>query len=187
MNLGFQRLRSRSRGLTDLENCHANDFVNAKSHAREKHLLAWVALCHDFPFLQEVVGGSFEIWQISGWFCMRIQLFLLYQTPRAPRADTVSRKATFLFIPCCFVSGAKISSFYEFYLFLIAVFLSHCVGSLCPSSVFFFKRCLRLKASSLFCLKCVYTSRIAFSLNLVPLQTTGSKNIVSVNFGGEFN
>ena len=50
----------------------------------------------------------------------------------------MSRKATFLFIPCCFVSGAKISSFYEFYLFLIAVFLSHCVGSLCPSSVFFF-------------------------------------------------
>ena len=137
MNLGFQRLRSRSRGLTDLENCHANDFVNAKSHAREKHLLAWVALCHDFPFLQEVVGGSVKIWQISGWFCMRIQLFLLYQTPRAPRADIVSRKATFLFIPCCFVSGAKISSFYEFYLFLIAVFLSHCVGSLCPSSVFF--------------------------------------------------
>ena len=80
----------------------------------------------------------------------------------------MSRKATFVFIPCCFVSGAKISSFYEFYLFLIAVFLSHCVGSLCPSSVFFLiwntflKRCLRLKASPLFCLKCVYTSRIAF-------------------------
>ena len=38
-----------------------------------------------------------------------------------------------------------------------------------------------------FCLKCVFTSRITFSLNLVPLYTTVSKNIVSVNFGGEFN
>ena len=36
-------------------------------------------------------------------------------------------------------------------------------------------------------LKCVFTSRITFSLNLVPLYTTVSKNIVSVNFGGEFN
>ena len=40
-----------------------------------------------------------------------------------------------------------------------------------------------------FCLKCVFTSRIAFSLNLVPLclKTFVSKNIVSVNFGGDFN
>ena len=38
-----------------------------------------------------------------------------------------------------------------------------------------------------FCLKCVFKSRIAFSLNLVPLYTTVSKNIVSLNFGGEFN
>ena len=37
------------------------------------------------------------------------------------------------------------------------------------------------------CLKCVFTSRITFSLNLVLLYTTVSKNIVSVNFGGEFN
>ena len=37
------------------------------------------------------------------------------------------------------------------------------------------------------CLKCVFTSRIAFSLNLVPSNTTVSKNVVSVNFGGEFN
>ena len=33
----------------------------------------------------------------------------------------------------------------------------------------------------------VFTSRITFSFNLVPLYTTVSKNIVSVNFGGEFN
>ena len=33
----------------------------------------------------------------------------------------------------------------------------------------------------------VFTSRITFSLNLVPLYTTVSKNIVSVNFGGKFN
>ena len=33
----------------------------------------------------------------------------------------------------------------------------------------------------------VFTSRITFSLNLVPLYTTVSKTIVSVNFGGEFN
>ena len=33
----------------------------------------------------------------------------------------------------------------------------------------------------------VFASRITFSLNLVPLYTTVSKNIVSVNFGGEFN
>ena len=33
-----------------------------------------------------------------------------------------------------------------------------------------------------------FTSRITFSLNLiVPLYTTVSKNIVSVNFGGEIN
>ena len=50
----------------------------------------------------------------------------------------MSRKAKFLFLPGRFVSGAKISSFCEFYLFLIAIFLSNCVGSLCPSSVFFF-------------------------------------------------
>ena len=29
--------------------------------------------------------------------------------------------------------------------------------------------------------KCVFTSRIDFSLNLVPLYTTGSKNKVSVS------
>ena len=33
----------------------------------------------------------------------------------------------------------------------------------------------------------IFTSRITFSFNLVPLYTTVSKNIVSVNFGGEFN
>ena len=33
----------------------------------------------------------------------------------------------------------------------------------------------------------VFTSKITFSLNLVPLYTTVSKNIVSLNFGGEFN
>ena len=33
----------------------------------------------------------------------------------------------------------------------------------------------------------VFTSRVTFSLNLVPLYTTVSKNIASVNFGGEFN
>ena len=33
----------------------------------------------------------------------------------------------------------------------------------------------------------VFTSRITFSFNLVPLYTTVSKNNVSVNFGGEFN
>ena len=38
-----------------------------------------------------------------------------------------------------------------------------------------------------FCLKCVFKSRIAFSLTLVPLYTTVSKNIVSLNFGGELN
>ena len=44
----------------------------------------------------------------------------------------MSRKATLLFLPCCFVSGAKISSFCEFliYLFLIAIFMSNCVGRL---------------------------------------------------------
>ena len=35
--------------------------------------------------------------------------------------------------------------------------------------------------------KMFFTARIAFSLNLVPSYTTVSKNIVSVNFGGEFN
>ena len=49
----------------------------------------------------------------------------------------MSRKATFIFLPCCFVSGAKISCFCEFYLFLIAIFVPNCVGSLSdPSSVF---------------------------------------------------
>ena len=33
----------------------------------------------------------------------------------------------------------------------------------------------------------VFTSRITFSLNLVPLYTAVSKSIVSANFGGEFN
>ena len=33
----------------------------------------------------------------------------------------------------------------------------------------------------------VFTSRITFLLNLVPLYTTVSKNIVSMNYGGEFN
>ena len=37
-------------------------------------------------------------------------------------------------------------------------------------------------------LKCVFTSRIDFSLNLVPLYTTVSKNTVSVSyFGREFD
>ena len=31
------------------------------------------------------------------------------------------------------------------------------------------------------CLKCVFASRIDFSLNLVPLYTTVSKNVVSVS------
>ena len=33
----------------------------------------------------------------------------------------------------------------------------------------------------------VFTSRITFSFNLVPLYSTVSKIIVSVNFGGEFS
>ena len=39
------------------------------------------------------------------------------------------------------------------------------------------------------CLKCVFASRIDFSLNLVPLYTTVSKNAVSVSkcFGRDFN
>ena len=38
------------------------------------------------------------------------------------------------------------------------------------------------------CLKCVFASRIDFSLNLVLLYTTVSKNAVSVTcFGREFN
>ena len=38
-------------------------------------------------------------------------------------------------------------------------------------------------------LKCVFTSRIDFSLNLVPLYTIASKNTVSVSdiFGREFD
>ena len=59
----------------------------------------------------------------------------------------MSRKAKFLFRPCCFVSGARTSGFCEFYLFLIATFLlSNFIDSLCPPSVFFN---LRLKASPL--------------------------------------
>ena len=59
----------------------------------------------------------------------------------------MSRKAKFLFRPCCFVSGARTSGFCEFYLFLIATFLlSNFIDSLCPPSVFFN---LRPKASPL--------------------------------------
>ena len=32
----------------------------------------------------------------------------------------------------------------------------------------------------------IFTSRVTFSFNLVPLYTTVSKKIVSVNFGGKF-
>ena len=94
-------------------------------------------------------------------------------------------------------------------LFLIVGFLSKFVGSLRPSSVFFSSKVVSeeffrriLKASSFtnpfltlggwhevkcvckkvsICLKCVFASRIDFSLNLVPLYTTASKNIVSVS------
>ena len=71
------------------------------------------------------------------------------------------------------------------------------MGSLRPSSVFFFKfelfsskvvseeffwlqvKCVYKKVSVF--LKCVFASRIDFTLNLVPLYTTVSKNAVSVS------
>ena len=113
------------------------------------------------------------------------------------RAGIVSRKATYLFLPCCFVSGAKTSSFCEFliYLFLIAILMSNCVGSLCPSSVFFrhdytfLKRCLtgwRLflwkisgwqgaKEDFRLSKMCLH-NKDSFFVEFVPLYATVSKN-----------
>ena len=83
-------------------------------------------------------------------------------------------------------------------MFLIAISLSNCVGSLWPSSNI--KRSLELSSNSFdksvgdkpqnLCWKVsvVFTSRITFSFYLVPLYTLAvSKNIISVNFGGEFD
>ena len=50
----------------------------------------------------------------------------------------MSRKATFLFVPCYFVSGGRTSSFCEFYLFLIAIFISNIVLVASVRQAFFF-------------------------------------------------
>ena len=84
------------------------------------------------------MGGSLKIWQRSGWFFfMRFH----FSIKASFIGDTkgwycvTTGNINFLFPPCCFVSRGRTSSFCEFYLFLIAIFLSNCVDSLCPSGV----------------------------------------------------
>ena len=102
-------------------------------------------------------------------------------------------KGNISFSSLLFCFGSADFGFCEFHLFLIAIFLSNCVGSLCPSSTIkrsfeFWKTFLKLswqiggwqgaKRKRILCL-CIQR------YNCQPW--TVSKNIVSVNFGGEFN
>ena len=85
------------------------------------------------------MGGSLKIWQRSGWFFFLMRFH--FSIKASFIGDTkgwycvTTGNINFLFPPCCFVSRGRTSSFCEFYLFLIAIFLSNCVGSLCPSGV----------------------------------------------------
>ena len=72
-------------------------------------------------------------WQSSDWFCMRFQ-FLFFIKASLKVMDTNSwyfvkkGNISFSFLLLCFRSAD--------FLFFIAAFLSNCVGSLCPTSVF---------------------------------------------------
>ena len=63
--------------------------------------------------------------QCNGSFCMRfhfsIKASFIVDT-LIIRAGIVSGKATFLFLECCFLSGARTSSFCEFHLFSDGIF-----------------------------------------------------------------
>ena len=143
-----------------------------------------------------MIGGSLKIYWSYSWFCVRFHFFI--QT-----SFIVDTEGWY----CVTTGNISFSSFRSlgsllWILFLILGFLSTIVGSLRSSSFFFFLiwiiflkvvseeffltfgrwhgvKCVCKKVSV--CLTCVFASRIDFSLNLVPLFTTVSKNAVSVS------
>ena len=67
--------------------------------------------CYDFACTSE---GQVVLSKGSAWFCMWLHFFIKASFIIDTKGFIVSRKAIFLFLPCCFVSGALLS-FYEFY------------------------------------------------------------------------
>ena len=161
-----------------------------------------------------MVGGSLKIYWSYSWFCIRFHFFIQasFIVDTEGWYCVTNGNISFSSLLFCFRSSDSLL----WILFLIVGFVSKTVGSLRPSSVFFFfkfelfswkfvsEEFFRriLKASPLtnpvltfggwhvvkcvckkvsVCLKSVFASWLDFSLNLVPLYATVSKNAVSVS------